>query len=153
MTLNAVPCIQVLLQEVPQTFRSLTHAEALEPLAPGKWSRLQILGHLCDSAINNVSRFIRISYEPQPLVVFAYEQNHWVDAQRYNQASVEEVLSLWISLNQSILRVISDLKPAQLSLSCKLPNGDNVTLQWLVEDYLNHIVHHLKQIFPDIDFL
>jgi hypothetical protein len=154
MTLNAVPCLQVLLQEVPHAFRSLTLEEAVEPRSEGKWSRLQILGHLCDSAINNVTRFIRVLHEPQPLLLLPYDQEQWVNAQRYGQASTEEILSLWLSLNQSVLRVISGLKPSQLSLSCQLPNGgDIVTLQWLIEDYLEHMVHHLKQIFPDIDFL
>lgn len=153
MTLTAIPCLEVLLQEVPQAFQSLTHAETVEPPAAGKWSRLQIMGHLCDSALNNHVRFIQVLKEPQPLQIAPYDQSHWVTVQRYNETPAEEVLMLWLTLNRAVLRVISRLKRSQLALHCKLPNGDIVTLQWLIEDYLQHMVHHLKQIFPDIDFL
>jgi hypothetical protein len=39
--------------------RSIGEAEAARPLAPGKWSPKQVLGHLIDSAANNHHRFVR----------------------------------------------------------------------------------------------
>lgn len=53
------------------------------------------------------------------------------------------------SLNQAILRVITRLIPDQLQLVFLMENGGTVTLQWLIEDYLDHMKHHLEQIFPD----
>ncbi|MNN93297.1 hypothetical protein D3C81_2117140 [compost metagenome] len=70
-------------------------------------------------------------------------------AQQYASTPREEIVSLWISLNQSVLRVISGLSPAQLGLVFLLETGETVTLQWLIDDYLNHMKHHLGQIFPD----
>ena len=37
----------------------MTDAQAAEPLAPGKWSRKQVVGHMIDSASNNHQRFVR----------------------------------------------------------------------------------------------
>lgn len=151
--MNAVSGLASLIQQFPEFYRSLSHAEWVKPHPEGKWSRLQILGHLCDSAINNLSRFIRIQYESQPCYLTSYNQNKWVDAQNYCSADPDEILNLWVSLNQSVIRIISNLTPPQLSLVYQLPQGETVTLEWLIEDYLEHMKHHLEQIFPDFDFL
>lgn len=140
--------LYLLLSEFPASFCSLTYAEVTEPRQEGKWSRLQILGHLCDSAINNLSRFIKMQYEPQPFPLTPYDQNKWMDAQQYGNAAPDDILNLWVSLNQTVLRVISNLTPAQLSLVVQFPQGDTVTLEWLIEDYIQHMKHHLGQIFP-----
>lgn len=141
--------MESLLQSVPQRFRELAHDEIVRPRSEGKWSRLQILGHLCDSAINNVSRFIRFQYESEPLLIIPYNQEVWVETQQYADAPVEDVLGLWLSLNKSIVRVISSLPEAGLSRTCRLPDGNVVTLEWLIQDYVEHMNHHLRQIFPN----
>lgn len=140
-----------LLTAVPEAFARFDAAEAAAPRPGGKWSKQQLLGHLCDSALNNLSRFIKVQYEPQPLSLALYDQNEWVAAQQYAGTPREEILSLWISLNQSVLRVISGLSPTQLELVFRLETGETVTLQWLIDDYLNHMKHHLGQIFPDME--
>ncbi len=35
-----------------------------EPYATGKWRRVQVLGHLVDSASNNHQRFVRAMLQP-----------------------------------------------------------------------------------------
>jgi hypothetical protein len=92
-----------------------------------------------------------VQYEPQPLQLALYNQNEWMAAQQYAGASREEIVPLWTSLNQSVLRVISGLSPAQLELVYQRETGETVTLQWLVGDYLAHMKHHLGQIFPDME--
>ncbi|WP_052416790.1 DinB family protein [Paenibacillus sp. FSL R5-0912] len=141
--------LQLLLAAVPAAYNRLTPEEAAAPRRGGKWSCLQLLGHLCDSAINNLTRFIKVQYEPQPLQLAYYDQNEWMNAQHYASAPHEEVLTLWISLNQSVLRVISRLSAEQLNLLFLRNDGTTVTLQWLVEEYVNHMKHHLRQMFPE----
>ncbi|GGF97124.1 hypothetical protein GCM10010912_47310 [Paenibacillus albidus] len=151
--MSTVSCLQTLLQEVPHAFRSLSPAEAVQPRSEGKWSPVQILGHLCDSALNNISRFINVQIEPQPLRLTVYDQNEWAEAQHYGSTSPEEVLRFWLSLNESVLRIISSLKSDQLALVFLLPEGDTITLEGLIKDYLEHLEHHLGQIFPDLSFI
>ena len=38
--------------------------------APGKWSKVQILGHLCDSAANNHQRIVRAQYGSPPEIAY-----------------------------------------------------------------------------------
>jgi uncharacterized damage-inducible protein DinB len=153
MTMNTVSNMESLLQSVPQRFRKLDHDEMVQPRSEGKWSRLQILGHLCDSAINNLSRFIQLQYQAEPWLITSYNQEIWVEAQQYKDAPSEDVIGLWISLNQSVVRVISNLSETSLSRACQLPNGNVVTLEWLIQDYFEHMEHHLRQIFNDDPFL
>lgn len=149
MIQSTIAELQSLLTAVPEAFMRFTPAETAAPRPGDKWSKQQLLGHLCDSAINNLSRFIKVQYEPQPLSLAAYNQNEWMAAQRYSTANREEIVNLWLSLNQSILRVISSLTSTDLALVFLLDSGESVTLQWLIEDYLVHMKHHLGQMFPD----
>lgn len=148
LALQAVSDLTNLLHEVPRRFRQFGDEEVKKPRAEGKWSRLQILGHVCDSAINNLNRFVSIQGQSEPLVIASYNQNVWVEAGRYNEASAEEIMALWVSLNQSVLRVVSGLSASVLSHLCRLPDGTEVTLEWLIGDYVDHLKHHLEQIFP-----
>lgn len=151
MSLETTAPLESLLRSVPEDFRALTAEEATQPRAPGKWSRLQILGHLCDSAVNNLARFVKgASLAPDPLPIEPYDQEAWVAVQRYGEAaSVEEVLTLWSALNVSVVRVVQGLSGDQLARPCRLPDGTIVTLGWLFEDYVDHLKHHLRQIFGD----
>lgn len=120
--------------------------------AENKWSKKEILGHLCDSAVNNLSRFIRAQFEPEPFVVVPYEQDEWVKRNKYNSMNITEILNYWQVLNSQICHVIANIPEDKLAVECELGNAafrDNkVTknLLWLIEDYAVHMEYHLKQI-------
>ncbi|MEC0248748.1 DinB family protein [Paenibacillus chitinolyticus] len=113
---------------------------------PDKWSVNEILGHLCDSALNNLPRFIVTRYAGQPAVFQPYKQNEWVAVQDYRHTPSKEIIVLWGSLNRQIARVIASVTPEQGSLLCKIGENEPVTLRWLLEDYEEHMEHHLGQI-------
>ncbi|MFJ7886947.1 hypothetical protein ACIQYL_02530 [Lysinibacillus xylanilyticus] len=71
------------INKMPEEFRQMSEIEISQRPAPQKWSKKEILGHLCDSAINNLERFIKIQYEKEPLVLTPYDQVHWVKIQDY----------------------------------------------------------------------
>ena len=112
--------------------------------APGKWSKKQILGHLIDSAANNHQRFVRIQYEDTPLIT--YDQNKWVEVQKYNDAPVELLINLWISYNKHLAFVISQLSAEALSRKCNIGKEEPVTLEFIATDYLRHLKHHFEQV-------
>lgn len=112
---------------------------------PLKWSIQEILGHLIDSAANNHQRFVR-AQQMEMLVFPGYEQDVWVDLQRYNTGSWTKMVELWKLLNLHLAKVIADIPEIQLSMKCKIGQSDAVTLGDLVEDYVSHLEHHLQQI-------
>ncbi|MFC0189991.1 DinB family protein [Fictibacillus aquaticus] len=135
------------LTEAPEQFQRFSEDEASARPAPDKWSKKEILGHLCDSAINNLSRFVRAQCEPEPVMLHKYQQNDWVRVQCYEKMSCDEVCSLWLTLNKQIARVIANVPSDKLRTACCVNGTANVTLQWLIQDYLDHMEHHFKQIF------
>jgi hypothetical protein len=62
-------------------FAAISADAAAKPLAPGKWSIQQVVGHLIDSANNNLQRLIRLQLTAQ-LDFPGYQQDDWVYLQR-----------------------------------------------------------------------
>jgi hypothetical protein len=112
----------------------------------GRWSKQEILGHLIDSAHNNLRRFVVTQYEEQPRIV--YRQDHWVEAQRYQEAPVEELIQTWRLLNRQIIRTL-DAYPAGLAGNlCDIgrETPEIHPISWVAADYVRHLRHHLAQI-------
>lgn len=134
------------LQEVPERFKQFPAEILLQKPAPGKWSKQEILGHLIDSAINNLKRFTDTQYFPQPYTVLRYNQDELVIINRYQQLPLAHLLQLWSILNKQILHVLSNIPPKKLTYDIITPAGELHTLEWLAIDYVEHMEHHLKQI-------
>ncbi|MEQ6353026.1 DinB family protein [Lysinibacillus sp. M3] len=125
----------------------MSELEISQRPAPQKWSKKEVLGHLCDSAINNLQRFIKIQYEEEPFVLTPYNQVEWVKIQGYQELRIDEILDLWVSLNKKIINVIKNIPNEKLGLQCNIGSNELMTLQWLIQDYLEHMEHHItKQI-------
>jgi hypothetical protein len=113
---------------------------------PEKWSRLEVLGHLIDSGVNNLQRFTEVQLGDRPYRVRKYEVDGLVAANGYNDADSNEVLGFWFSLNERILQVIARQSPQSLAFEVELGDGRISDLRFLIEDYVVHMEHHLKQM-------
>ncbi len=111
-----------------------------------KWSKKELLGHLTDSASNNIRRLIVGQYEQGVKIV--YQQDEWVRYQNYQETSIEDVKALWKLLNDQICRVIEKIPENKLQNVCDTGKGkvDMHTLAYFIEDYLVHLKYHLKQL-------
>jgi len=112
----------------------------------GKWSKKEILGHLIDSAVNNLRRFTEIQFSPLPYPIIPYNQSGLVDANNYNEADTQEILNCWLSVNKRIIAVMDQQTEETLSLKIKLPDTEISDLKFLMEDYVDHMEHHINQI-------
>jgi len=148
MTLQtALSQLEKHILEVPQHFNQFSPEVLLNRPAPGKWSKQEILGHLIDSAINNLKRFTDIQCFPQPYTIIRYQQDDLVIINRYQQLPLEYLLQLCSILNKQVVNIISTIPAEKLSYTVIIPSGDLKTLEWLAIDYVDHMEHHLKQIF------
>jgi hypothetical protein len=130
------------------------------PLAPGKWSPKQVLGHMIDSASNNHQRFVRAQTQ-EALVFPGYDQDDWVALQRYQEAPWPRLVALWESFNLHIAQVM-DAVPDDVALRARtehaldriawetVPADEPATLDYFMRDYLAHLRHHLRQIDPEL---
>ena len=125
-----------------------------------EWSRKQILGHLIDSAANNHQRFVRAQFTSD-LVFPGYEQEQWVSAQRYNDEPWPDLIDLWRAYNLHLLHVVSAIPQPVLTQPRDKHSLDLIafntaapdspaTLEYLIRDYLDHLKHHLDQIWRDL---
>lgn len=125
--------------------RALTDAEAAAGRGAGKWNRKEILGHLLDSAVNNHQRFVRAP-SADPFVWPGYDQDACVAAGGYRDRPWTELVELWAAINRHVAYAIESVPASALTTRCIIGNGDPVTLEWLMRDYLRHLRHHLAQI-------
>ncbi|MDM5336323.1 DinB family protein [Fictibacillus enclensis] len=132
------------IRELPQALGQMSEIETSHRPAPHKWSKKEIVGHLCDSAINNITRFIKMQYEEQPYVIQPYDQDQWVSEQHYQDQTLEEVLTLFIVLNQQIITILSSVPKEKLSYLCNIGSHQQETFEWLIKDYLEHMDHHIN---------
>jgi len=124
---------------------AIAEAESLATRGPETWSRKQILGHLIDSGLNNVQRFIRAPQEAR-FVFPGYEQQLWVDRGGYQERSWASLVQLWGYLNFHIAQVIIRIPPDAADVPCVIGTDEAVTLAFVVEDYVRHLRHHLDQV-------
>lgn len=114
--------------------------------SPEKWSKKEILGHLIDSAVNNLQRFTEIQFQDKPYPIQKYDQDQLVIANDYQNASIEEIRDLWLALNKRILNIIKLQTKETLNYQIIIGQKLKSDLNFLIEDYVHHLEHHLKQI-------
>jgi hypothetical protein len=125
--------------------RQVSEAESSTPILKGGWSRKQVIGHLIDSASNNHQRFVRASLQGS-LVFPAYDQDGCVRVQAVQTAPWALLVTLWTDYNLYLAHVIAHLPADKLAAHCRIGDGEPVTLRFLADDYLTHLLHHLGQI-------
>jgi hypothetical protein len=126
--------------------RNLSEQQFSQRPAPGKWSKKEELGHLIDSAQNNLRRFIVCRYENNPRIV--YRQEEWVAASGYHEFASEDLIQLWALLNKQICSVLESFPEELKSKTCDTGHEKTElkTIEWLAEDYLPHMKHHLHHL-------
>lgn len=138
--------LQEIISEYSEKLNRISEDDfSLKPL-PEKWSRKEELGHLIDSAHNNLRRFMVAQYETNPKIV--YEQNRWVHMAGYQNQSSEELVVLWKGLNLQVVEVLKSMPEKNFSRQCNTGKTEIElhTLEWLAEDYVRHLKHHLHHI-------
>lgn len=129
---------------------AITEPQAAEKPYNDKWSIKEILGHLIDSAANNHQRFVRMQ-EVKDLGEFRYNQEHWVKSQHYHDKQWEDIVHTWYYYNHHLAHVIAHIDETTLNNTCDMGYPLPATLQFIAEDYVRHLQHHLNQIFSGAD--
>jgi hypothetical protein len=147
------------IDSASQRLLQISEAQSEQPRAEEHWSAKQIMGHLIDSAANNHARFV-LAQLKDDLVFPGYEQDGWVQVQHYQQASWLQLVELWRAYNLHLLHVMSHASPEKMNNLCTqhslqtiafetVSEAEPVTLEYLMQDYVVHLKHHLSQILDE----
>jgi hypothetical protein len=115
------------------------------PQVAHSWSKKEELGHLIDSATNNRVRFVKAAVEGKyegP----SYDGRAWVDLGGYADMPWSTLIDLWASLNSALANAVDRIPQERLSCSCRIAVAKPVTLEFLIDDYILHMKHHLDHI-------
>jgi DinB superfamily len=110
-----------------------------------KWSKKQELGHLIDSAVNNRVRFMKAALEGS-YTGPGYDQDGWVELGGYGEMPWTGLIDLWKLSNEALAGPISRIPKERLSAPCQVGKDPQVTLEFLIGDYILHMQHHLDHI-------
>ena len=144
MKYNASIRLTEILKIIPPELSKISEEEFSMKVNSDKWSKKEILGHLIDSAANNHHRFIRAQYQNSPTII--YDQNKWNELNHYQLLESKHIIQFWTIYNQHLLEVIKRIPAENLLRQCNVSSENKVTLQFLIDDYVEHLQHHLKQI-------
>src|SRR4051812_9103565 len=141
----AIDRLTFAVRTLPGVLAGFSEAEGGQRPSPERWSRKEVLGHLIDSAANNHQRFVRgqlAGGQDFP----RYEQEGWVRTQNYQAARWADLIDLWRAYNAHLLHVARGMTAAGRRATCRVGGGDEVTLEWLFVDYVDHLEHHLRKM-------
>src|SRR5258705_9072100 len=121
-----------IIQEYSKKIGSIPESEFSAKPLPNKWSKKEVVGHLIDSAHNNLRRFICGQYETSPPKI-VYEQDYWVNANAYQKMDPKEVIAMWILINGRIAAVLQQMPNSSYTKECDTSNSSVAlhSLEWI----------------------
>ena len=152
---NALSRLRQYIETVPLKFGQISEDLQLQRPAPGKWSKREILGHLIDSASYNWQRMAMAREATGPYAIQYYQQAESVRNNAYQEIPTPQIVQLWKSLNQQILAVCQGMEEADLKkeIYFPAPYDQEKDMAFLINDYVEHLELHLKQIFGSLEQL
>jgi len=120
----------------------LSDDQASQPLAPGKWSVKQVLGHLSDTERVLSYRALRFARGDKKELQ-GFEQDDYVAAANSNGRSTTELLAELKSVRQATLSLLESLA-SEDSIRTGIANGKSVSVRALAYVIAGHAQHHLE---------
>jgi hypothetical protein len=110
----------------------------------------QILGHLIDSASNNIHRIVHFQYQESPINFPDYahfgNNDKWIAIQNYQDENWNDIISLWKYSNIHLIHVIRNIDSSNLDKIWIAATKEKIPMRNMVTDYPRHLKLHLNEI-------
>ena len=150
--MNSLESLRALIIRLPARLVALPSEKVEHKPAPEAWSGKEELGHLLDSAANNYQRIVRAQIEEHPAMP-NYDGEAWVALQRYQERDWKMLMDLWQALNRQLLAAAESATPAAWSRKLTIGDSAPLTLQFVFDDYVDHMLHHLRHMGVEVEDL
>src|SRR6201986_4900763 len=148
--MEAISSLRTLLDRVPERLGKLSGDAVEKKPTPTKWSPKEELGHLLDSAANNHQRIWGAQREDKPAMP-GYEQVGWVRIHDYQGRDWKELIELWQAINRQLFSSAKDVSAEGWTGRLTIAGSEPLTLQFVFEHYLAHMLHPLRHIGIAVD--
>ena len=128
--------------EVVAVVQSVSEDEASRPLAPGKWSVKQVLGHLCDTERVMSYRLMRFARGDQKELQ-GFEQDDYVAAGDFNSRVRHDLMVEFKNIRGATIALVGSISP-QAEARTGTANGDQVSVRALAYIIAGHAQRHLN---------
>ncbi len=112
---------------------------------PGRWSTLEVVGHLVDTDQTLCHRIKRTIAEEKPLLI-GFDADRFAAALPYHDADIEEELNLMEAMRREMARVLRSLPESAWSRPAVHSQRGLLTLEQIVRLASDHVPHHLAFI-------
>jgi hypothetical protein len=110
----------------------------------------QILGHLIDSASNNIHRVVHLQYQKSPFDFPNYatfgNNDRWIAIQNYQNEDWIAMIQLWKYSLLHYCHVVRNIDESKLENEWISGPDRKLTLRSLLVEFLKHLKLHLSEI-------
>ena len=135
-----------ILDRQPEQYRkllaSVSEADAAAPIAEGKWSIKQMLGHICDAERVMTYRALRFARGDETELP-GFEQDDYVRSGDSNARGLDDLLHEFESIRKSSVALFRSL-PEGSDTRSGIANGNRVTVRALAYVAAGHTQHHYE---------
>jgi hypothetical protein len=114
------------------------------------WTIKITIGHMIDSASNNIHRMVHLQYQNSPFEFPNYAINgnndRWVNIQNYQDEDWDNLLQLWKYSNLHVVHLMKNINSEKLENKWIASSEKSISLNEMVIDYLRHFKLHLEEI-------
>jgi DinB superfamily len=143
--MQRLPLLRALVDQLPARLRDLPADQVQRKPSPAGWSLKEEFGHLLDSAANNHQRIVRAQLEDNPAMP-GYDGDKWVALHRYQERDWSSLIAIWVGLNRQLLAAAEAVPDSAWSRTCTIADSAPLTLKFVFDDYVDHMLQHLRQM-------
>ncbi len=144
--------MRALIDRLPAQLTSLPDESVQRKPSSSEWSLKEELGHVLDSAANNHQRIVRAQLGDNPAMP-GYDGNQWVILHRYQDRDWSSLIAIWADLNRQLLAAAETVPDSAWSRTCTIADSAPLTLKFVFDDYLDHMLQHLRHMGVEVNDL
>lgn len=140
ITTEIIEELKLQVTTFPAFIKSIPTEKSRFAYAEGKWSALEVIGHVLDVERVMAYRalcFARDSKIEQP----GFDENIYAQSSRYNQRTLESLSEEFILLRKSNLYLFESFSPENLQ-NMGIANGKSISVRALLHIIGGHLIHH-----------